>query len=58
MKAKLNREWHIKHRMPANATLEQRVKWHDAQRRNCACRPVPPGLIRKMKEAGMNFKPL
>jgi hypothetical protein len=26
--SKLNREWHSSHRMPKNATLDQRIEWH------------------------------
>ena len=33
--AKLNRRWHAAHRMPARATLEQRIAWHTAHARHC-----------------------
>ena len=33
-----------KHRMPAGATLEQRIRWHLQHRKYCGCRPIPPKL--------------
>jgi hypothetical protein len=41
---KINAEWHKKNRMPKNATLHQRVKWHVEHSENCSCRPAPPKL--------------
>ncbi|MBI5780009.1 MAG: hypothetical protein HZA49_11235 [Planctomycetes bacterium] len=41
---KINKPWHLKHKMPVNPTLEQRIKWHLAHTRNCACRPIPDKL--------------
>jgi hypothetical protein len=38
---KMNKEWHLAHKMPKNPTLEQRIKWHTAHAKNCACRPIP-----------------
>lgn len=40
----LNRDWHLAHRMPAKATLEQRIAWHLAHTEACACRPVPASI--------------
>ncbi|MCC8950399.1 hypothetical protein H8A97_36345 [Bradyrhizobium sp. Arg62] len=40
----LNREWHRAHRMPLQATREQRIKWHVAHAAACACRPVPDSI--------------
>jgi len=40
----INAAWHRRHRMPARATLEQRVGWHLEPQRHCACRPIPEGL--------------
>jgi hypothetical protein len=47
---KVNREWHNAHRMPANPTRTQRVKWHAEHVLACGCRPVPAGLIEEVKE--------
>lgn len=38
---KLNKEWHLKNKMPKNATKIQRIKWHLAHEKNCNCRPMP-----------------
>lgn len=40
----LNKEWHRLHRMPPGATREQRVKWHAAHARACACREIPDSI--------------
>lgn len=50
---KTNREWHLKHRMPVNATFEQRVKWHLDHQKNCQCRPIPAKLLEEMKKKGL-----
>jgi hypothetical protein len=48
-KKKLNAEWHQTHRMPKNATLEQRVKWHIAHAKNCGCREMPKTILAAIK---------
>ena len=40
----MNRDWHAKNRMPKNAMIEQRVRWHEEHARICGCRPLPPGV--------------
>lgn len=35
---KLNKEWHSTHKIPKNATIEQRIKWHTEHLKNCQCR--------------------
>lgn len=50
---KLNREWHLKNRMPQNATFEQRVKWHLEHQKHCQCRPIPAKLLEQMKAKGL-----
>ncbi|HEY6359347.1 MAG TPA: hypothetical protein VIX35_13990 [Vicinamibacterales bacterium] len=32
--------------MPTRATVEERLTWHLAHSRACACRPMPPSLAR------------
>jgi len=49
----INKEWHLKHLMPKNATFEQRVKWHLAHSKNCNCRPIPDKLLAEMKKKGI-----
>lgn len=50
---KLNKEWHLAHRMPKNPTIDQRIEWHIAHAKHCACREMPEKLkeeIRKRKK--------
>ncbi|MBI4712792.1 MAG: hypothetical protein HY762_05780 [Planctomycetes bacterium] len=42
---KINKIWHLKHRMPKNPSIEERIKWHLAHSRHCACRPTPAKLL-------------
>lgn len=46
---KLNAAWHTKHPMPRNPSLEQRVKWHIAHARACACREIPRPVLNELK---------
>ncbi len=46
----LNKEWHLTHRMPVKATLEQRIAWHTEHKKNCACRDIPEKLKAEMKK--------
>ena len=45
----MNATWHTKHPMPAKATIEQRIKWHIAHAKFCACRPIPSNLRAKIR---------
>ena len=40
----INKKWHLKNRMPKNATLKQRIKWHKEHAKHCSCWPVPAKL--------------
>ncbi|MBS1903980.1 MAG: hypothetical protein JSS75_09770 [Bacteroidetes bacterium] len=44
MPKELNAEWHNDHRMPKNATLDQRIAWHIEHAKHCGCRPMPEKL--------------
>ena len=46
---KINAEWHAKHKMPKNATLNQRVKWHMEHARHCSCRPLEGEVLEEIK---------
>jgi hypothetical protein len=46
MNGKINREWHRKHPMPKNPTMDQRVDWHLKHRKACSCRTDLPALIK------------
>lgn len=52
---KLNKTWHMKHPMPPNATVEQRVKWHSDHVKHWACRPIPGKLLEQMKAKGLKL---
>lgn len=48
---KINKEWHLGHIMPKNATLEQRIKWHVDHLKHCHCREdLPLKLKEEMKK--------
>ena len=50
----INREWHLKNKMPANATIEERVKWHTSHQKNCNCHPgLPKKLVEEAKKKGL-----
>jgi hypothetical protein len=47
---KLNKEWHLAHRMPTNATLQQRIEWHIEYQKNCSCRPIPEKILAEINK--------
>lgn len=47
----LNKDWHLKNRMPKNATEQQRIDWHIKHARQCGCREIPKSLAEKMKKS-------
>jgi hypothetical protein len=50
---KINKDWHLKNKMPDNPTFEQRVKWHLSHQKHCLCRPIPKKLLDEMKKRGI-----
>jgi hypothetical protein len=46
---RLNADWHKANRMPTNPTTQQRIRWHQAHQKHCACRPVPGKLFALMQ---------
>lgn len=50
---KINKEWHLKNRIPENPTFKERVKWHLEHQKNCNCRPIPRILLEEMKKNGL-----
>ncbi len=47
----INKGWHLKNRMPKDATFEERVKWHIEHNNNCSCYPgFPKKLEEEMKK--------
>jgi hypothetical protein len=47
----INKDWHLKNKMPKKPSLQQRVKWHEEHEKNCSCREMPKD-IRKIIEDG------
>lgn len=50
---KINKEWHLKNKMPEKPTMEQRIKWHLAHAKNCGCRKIEGKLADEMKRRGI-----
>jgi len=48
--SKLNKEWHLAHRMSKNATIEERIAWHLEHSKHCSCRPIPDKLMAEIKK--------
>lgn len=55
---KLNRQWHEAHKLPRNATLEQRLDWHLMHAANCGCREMPPTIKRELEARGLTVPTL
>ena len=47
---KINREWHLANRMPANPTKEQRFAWHIEHTKHCNCRKMSEKLLTEFVE--------
>jgi hypothetical protein len=45
----INKEWHLSHKMPEKATLEERIAWHLEHKKNCSCRDIPEKIKEAMK---------
>jgi len=45
-----NIEWHSKHKLPKNATLDQRVKWHMEHARRCPCPSRDEDILEELKK--------
>jgi len=53
MSNNINKAWHEKHKMTMPSTLEQRIKWHEAHLKHCACRKdLPKTIIAGLKAEG------
>ncbi|MGA7834926.1 MAG: hypothetical protein WCA31_06915 [Acidimicrobiales bacterium] len=45
----VNRAWHEAHRLAHGSSLEDRVRWHLAHAKSCACRPIPSSVRAELK---------
>jgi hypothetical protein len=53
---KINREWHLKNKMPKNPSIEQRIHWHQQHIKNCTCRTdIPEKLKQEMKKRNIKI---
>ncbi len=58
MTSRINAAWHKANRMPARASLDQRVEWHLAHRKACACRTdLPATILAELKRRGVKPPP-
>jgi hypothetical protein len=39
--AVINDDWHRTHRLGPHAPLDERIEWHIAHEKHCACRSMP-----------------
>ncbi|VVB74338.1 Uncharacterised protein [Candidatus Tiddalikarchaeum anstoanum] len=49
----INKEWHLKNKMPKNPSIEERFKWNLSHEENCSCMPIPAKLLKEMKKRGI-----
>ena len=52
MEMKINKEWHLKNKMPKNPTQEERLNWHIEHAKYCTCREMSD----KLKKEIENYK--
>ena len=45
-----NTEWHLKHTLPKNPTLDQRVTWHMEHARRCPCPSQDEDIMEELKK--------
>lgn len=53
MPRRLNREWHLAHRLGRDASMEERIAWHIEHAANCLCRPIPAKVLVEMDRRGL-----
>jgi len=41
---KINKDWHLKNKMPVKPTQEQRKSWHIEHLKHCDCRQPTPAI--------------
>jgi hypothetical protein len=45
-----NEEWHLKHKLPNNPTMDQRVKWRIEHARRCPCSSYDKDILEELKK--------
>lgn len=51
----INKEWHLKNKMPNNPTLDQRIAWHVDHARNCQCRKPEVKILEEITKRGIKI---
>jgi hypothetical protein len=51
----VNANWHHGHRMPKSPSLQQRVQWHVAHAKACACRGIPRSIVAELQRRGLSI---
>jgi hypothetical protein len=46
----INKDWHLKNKMPKNPTPQERLKWHLEHSKNCRCRSLTPEYLKKLQK--------
>lgn len=49
----INKDWHLAHPMPKNATLDERLHWHLAHAAECGCREMPLSIRKELEARGL-----
>jgi hypothetical protein len=47
---KINKNWHLKNKMPKNPTAKERLTWHLEHAKNCDCRVLTKEFLAKLKK--------
>ena len=45
----MNTDWHRHHKLPASASLDERVRWHIIHAAACGCRPIPKPVLAELR---------
>ncbi|MBL7931608.1 MAG: hypothetical protein JNL60_06895 [Bacteroidia bacterium] len=51
----INKVWHLKHKMPKNPSIDERIAWHLEHQKHCNCRKISGKLAEEMKKRGIKF---
>ncbi len=46
----INKEWHLKNKMPKNPSQKERMEWHVEHNKNCDCRKPTEKLKKEIDD--------
>jgi len=46
----INKDWHLKNKMPKNPTKKERMEWQIEHSKNCECRKPTSKILEEIKE--------